>query len=69
MTREDALRLRDIDSEIDGHPNLAEGFPFFPAATGSFGQGLSVAAGLAAGATWDRLPAAGAVGVRRTAGL
>jgi hypothetical protein len=46
MTRQDALRLRDIESEIDGHPNPAEGFPFFPAATGSLGQGLSIAAGL-----------------------
>ena len=44
MTREDVLRLRDIDSEIDGHPNPAEGFPFFPTATGSLGQRLSIAA-------------------------
>ncbi|MEW6269326.1 MAG: transketolase [Thermodesulfobacteriota bacterium] len=54
MTRDDALRLREIDSEIDGHPNPAEGFPFFPAATGSLGQGLSVAAGLALAARLDR---------------
>src|SRR5262249_59446018 len=47
MTRADALRLREIDSPIDGHPNPAEGFPFFPAATGSLGQRLSIAAGLA----------------------
>ena len=53
MTLEDAMRLRDIDSEIDGHPNPAEGFPFFPAATGSLGQGLSIAAGLAAAARLD----------------
>jgi transketolase len=53
MTREDALRFRDIDSEIDGHPNPAEGFPFFPAATGSLGQGLSIAAGLALAARLD----------------
>lgn len=39
--------LREIDSMLDGHPNPAEGFPFFDAATGSLGQGLSVAAGLA----------------------
>ena len=55
MTREDALRFRDIDSEIDGHPNPAEGFPFFPAATGSLGHGLSVAAGLGAAARLDGL--------------
>jgi transketolase len=53
MTREDALTLRDIHSEIDGHPNPAEGFPFFAAATGSLGQGLSVAAGLALAARLD----------------
>jgi len=39
--------LRDKDSLLDGHPNPTEGFPFFDAATGSLGQGLSVAAGLA----------------------
>jgi transketolase len=55
MTREDALRFRDIRSEIDGHPNPAEGFPFFPAATGSLGQGLSIAAGLALAARLDGL--------------
>jgi len=53
MTREDALQLRAIDSPIDGHPNPAEGFPFFPAATGSLGQGLSVSAGLALAARMD----------------
>lgn len=53
MTIDDALQLRAIDSEIDGHPNPAEGFPFFPAATGSLGQGLSISAGLAAGARLD----------------
>jgi transketolase len=55
MTREDALSLRDIASEIDGHPNPAEGFPFFPAATGSLGQGLSIATGLALAARLDRM--------------
>ena len=46
----DALTLREGDSVLDGHPNPAVGFPFFDAATGSLGQGLSVAAGLACGA-------------------
>src|SRR5919109_3044047 len=55
MRREDALKLRDIASEVDGHPNPAEGFPFFPAATGSLGQGLSIAAGLALAARLDKL--------------
>jgi len=55
MTREDAMSLRAIDSVIDGHPNPVEGFPFFDAATGSLGQGLSIAAGLASGAKVDGL--------------
>ena len=42
----DLPTLREIDSILDGHPNPAEGMPFFDAATGSLGQGLSVAAGL-----------------------
>src|SRR3954451_15340117 len=53
MTREDAMQLRAIDSPIDGHPNPGLGVPFFDAATGSLGQGLSVAAGLAAAAIMD----------------
>jgi len=46
LTIEDLDTLRELDSVLDGHPNPAEGFPFFDAATGSLGQGLSVAAGL-----------------------
>lgn len=46
LTREDALSLRAIESPLDGHPNPRLGFPFFDAATGSLGQGLSSAAGL-----------------------
>jgi len=53
MTVEDAKTLRDIDSHIDGHPNPVEGFPFFDAATGSLGMGLSVAAGLGIAARHD----------------
>ena len=53
MTIEDLATLRAADSEIDGHPNPMEGFPFFDAATGSLGQGLSVAAGLAEAARLD----------------
>jgi len=53
MTIEDALSLRDGPSVIDGHPNPREGFPFFDAATGSLGQGLSVAAGLGDAARLD----------------
>ncbi len=53
MTIEDAMSLRAADSVIDGHPNPMEGFPFFDAATGSLGQGLSVAGGLAEAARLD----------------
>jgi transketolase len=48
LTVADLAGLREADSVLDGHPNPAEGFPFFDAATGSLGQGLSVAAGLVA---------------------
>ncbi len=54
MTVADAMKLREANSEIDGHPNPIEGFPFFDAATGSLGQGLSVSAGLAEGARLDK---------------
>jgi len=47
LTVEELTTLRAIDSVLDGHPNPAEGFPFFDAATGSLGQGLSAGAGLA----------------------
>ena len=56
MTREDAMTLRAIDSPIDGHPHPQVGFPFFDAATGSLGQGLSVAAGLGSAAKLEKSP-------------
>jgi len=55
MDEADCLTLREIKSPIDGHPNPQVGFPFFDAATGSLGQGLSVAAGLAAAARIDKI--------------
>ncbi|MFU8827976.1 MAG: transketolase [Phycisphaerales bacterium] len=55
MTIEDLWTLRDIDSALDGHPNPVVGMPMFDAATGSLGQGLSVAAGLAEAARLDGL--------------
>jgi transketolase len=54
LTINEVDQLRARDSVLDGHPNPAEGFPFFDAATGSLGQGLSVAAGLALAARLDR---------------
>ena len=53
LTAEDLAQFRTWKSELDGHPNPMEGFPFFDAATGSLGQGLSVAAGLAEAARLD----------------
>lgn len=53
LTVNELDQLRTRDSVLDGHPNPAEGMPFFDAATGSLGQGLSVAAGLALGARLD----------------
>jgi transketolase len=53
LTVDDLDSLRELSSVLDGHPNPAEGFPFFDAATGSLGQGLSVAAGLALAARLD----------------
>jgi transketolase len=53
LTTADLTKLRTVDSELDGHPNPMEGFPFFDAATGSLGQGLSVAAGVAEAARLD----------------
>ncbi len=49
----DATSLRSADSVLDGHPNPAIGMPFFDAATGSLGQGLSVSAGLGLAARLD----------------
>ncbi|MFG0327857.1 MAG: transketolase [Phycisphaerales bacterium JB037] len=53
LTVEDLSTLRELGSVLEGHPNPVEGFPFFDAATGSLGQGLSVAAGLGQAARID----------------
>src|SRR5205823_12241118 len=55
MTRDDMLKLRAIESPVDGHPNPALGIHFFDTATGSLGQGVSAAAGLAAAARVDKI--------------
>ncbi|MEN0020823.1 MAG: transketolase [Planctomycetota bacterium] len=55
LTVDDLPTLREADSLLDGHPNPMEGFPFFDAATGSLGQGLSVAAGIAEAARHDKI--------------
>ncbi len=53
LTVDDLASLREIGSPLDGHPNPAVGFPFFDAATGSLGQGVSVAVGLGLAARMD----------------
>jgi transketolase len=53
LTTDKLKTLRNYDSFLEGHPNPMEGFPFFDAATGSLGQGLSVAAGVAEAAKMD----------------
>jgi transketolase len=55
LTVDKLKTLRNYDSFLEGHPNPMEGFPFFDAATGSLGQGLSVAAGVAEAAKLDGL--------------
>lgn len=53
LTPDDLSGLRDWHSVLDGHPNPMEGVDFFDAATGSLGQGLSAAAGVAKAARID----------------
>ena len=53
LTVDDLSTLREWHSVLDGHPNPMEGVDFFDAATGSLGQGLSVAAGVAKAARID----------------
>jgi len=55
LSVDDLSTLREWDSVLDGHPNPMEGVDFFDAATGSLGQGLSVAAGVAKAARIDGL--------------
>ncbi len=51
LTDEDVLTYRKIDSVLEGHPTLR--FSRTEAATGSLGQGLSIAAGMAYSAKMD----------------
>ena len=53
LTVDELNGLRDWHSVLDGHPNPMEGVDFFDAATGSLGQGLSAAAGIAKAARID----------------
>ncbi len=53
LSPDDVSTLREANSTLDGHPSPMEGVTFFDAATGSLGQGLSVAAGLGLAARND----------------
>jgi transketolase len=48
LDRKDLAQLRQIDSDLEGHPTPR--LPFVDVATGSLGQGLGVGVGLALGA-------------------
>lgn len=50
---EELLKLRRIDSDLEGHPTPR--LPFADVATGSLGQGLSVGVGMALCARMDKL--------------
>lgn len=52
LTEDDVLTYRNIDSVLEGHPTLR--FSRTEAATGSLGQGLSIAAGMAMSAKMDK---------------
>src|SRR6516164_5442220 len=49
----DLLKLRTYSSDLEGHPTPR--LPFVDVATGSLGQGLSVGAGMALAARFDKL--------------
>ena len=53
--REELLTLRKLNSRLQGHPDRHR-FPYVEAATGSLGQGLSLALGMALALRLDRRP-------------
>ncbi len=55
IPHEDLLRLRQVDSDLQGHPHNGS-IPAVEASTGSLGQGLSIAQGMAMAAKLDRKP-------------
>lgn len=54
--REEESTLKQLGSRLQGHPDLRK-LPGIEANTGSLGQGISMAAGMAAGLRLDRSPA------------
>jgi transketolase len=55
LRHDELLRLRSVDSDLEGHPTPR--LPFVDVATGSLGQGLSAGVGLALGARLERTDA------------
>lgn len=53
ITEEELLKLRQIDSPLEGHPTPL--FAYSEAATGSLGQGLGIGVGMALSAKLDNL--------------
>src|SRR5688572_13701402 len=53
VSTDELLKLRRIDSDLEGHPTPR--LPFVDVATGSLGQGLSVGVGMALAARLDQL--------------
>ncbi|MBI5200881.1 MAG: transketolase [Elusimicrobia bacterium] len=53
MPKEELMTLRKFGSRLQGHPDKRR-LPFLEANTGSLGQGLSIAVGLALGAKLDK---------------
>lgn len=53
---EELASFRKLDSRLQGHPTTHEGLPGVRVASGSLGQGLSVAAGMAAAKKLDGDP-------------
>jgi transketolase len=55
IPHDDLLTLRQVDSYLQGHPHNGS-FPAVEASTGSLGQGLSIAQGMAMAAKLDKKP-------------
>jgi len=54
--KKEALSLRKLNSPFQGHPHLLD-LPFVETSTGSLGQGISVAIGMAVGLKLQKIPA------------
>jgi len=55
--KEELLTLRKLGSRLQGHPGKDKGLPGIEISSGSLGQGLSIAAGLALGLKLDKINA------------